>query len=176
MKKPIFLPVSIGMIMLVFSFSCEEEKYDFPDVDEYIQQLKSGSYPRRNLPEFKTSQIPELMEFRNEAQLIRNFPVNPLSSYYLAECRLGIYVLWTIEYIRKRKTGIADALDPWPSLSPVLTPEKDFDRNRPGDLSVASMHAVAATAYFSWWQNEEGKRTGEVMKTNPLKDTGLRWW
>ncbi len=175
MIKRFILLLSITGICSVFQ-SCEKETDGLPDVNVFIEQLKHGDYPDNRLPRFGLSQIPELLQYRNEKMLIESFPVNPVSSYYLPECRLGVYILWTIEYIRKRETGEADALLPWPSLSPVLTSKNPIDVAGPDFFDPDFLHEKAATAYYTWWENKRNVSAEAFVSTNPLQNTGIRWW
>jgi hypothetical protein len=168
--------VLLLVAIISFFHACKKEEYHPPSVSRYIEELSMGTYDRIKLPAFTVSQISELLYYRDDTRIIRNFPSNPLSSYYLSECRLGIYILWTIEYIREKENGNIDAIVPWPSLSPVLTPDKDVDLNKPEYRSEDTVHTTAADAYFNWWQNSERKGNAELLMTNPLNDTGLRWW
>jgi uncharacterized protein DUF4943 len=78
----------------------ESEDLNNVDVDRYIELLKEGKYDSLELPEFTYKDVPALLEYRNEIQMIKDFPINEVSSLWLPECKLGMYVLWTVESIR----------------------------------------------------------------------------
>jgi hypothetical protein len=54
------------------------------DVPSFIDLLKAGRYKTFMLPAFTPADIPELLKYRNETVLIRNFPFNPFSSYAIS--------------------------------------------------------------------------------------------
>lgn len=175
MKKNFFILISVAVILLNI-LSCEKEMTRPPEIEVFIDQLKMGNYPGRQIPQFALSQIPQLLEYRNEREMIQSFPVNPLSSYYLEECRLGVYVLWTIEYIRKSEKGETDALLPWPSLSPVLIAEDPLDVAGPEFTDQEFLHNRASEAYFSWWEGKRNISGKDFVNMNPLEGSGIRWW
>ena len=83
--------------------SCRKSDPDIKtnlNVDKYIDLLRANQYDSINLPEFTYQDIPALLAYRNETQNINNFPRNGISSLYGPNCKLGMYVLWTIESIR----------------------------------------------------------------------------
>tara|TARA_R110002020_G_scaffold102250_6_gene240295 strand:- start:614 stop:901 length:288 start_codon:yes stop_codon:yes gene_type:complete len=61
-------------------------------VERYVELLKKGDYDATELPNFTSKDIPALLAYRNERQLINDFPENKISSYWLSECTLGMYV------------------------------------------------------------------------------------
>lgn len=69
-------------------------------VEKYVELLETGKYDTIGLPSFTYKDIPGLLKYRNNKQIIIDFPVNPFSSFAGYECKLGVYVLWTIESIR----------------------------------------------------------------------------
>lgn len=62
-------------------------------VARYIELLKDGKYDYAALLAFISKDIPELLNYRNESQIISNYSINPLSSSLPKESMLGMYVL-----------------------------------------------------------------------------------
>lgn len=110
----------ITLIVLLFFpiLSCEKDKFDLnnPNVEQFIHQLKNGTYTQYEkgengeilwlvMPEFTKNHIQSLIDFSKDTSHINNFPVNPISSrtpfpnnrnyFILGEC-----LLWTVEGIR----------------------------------------------------------------------------
>ncbi len=169
----------IGFILIVIMLACitgcdkeNEDVPDNPDVESYIQQLKSGEYDSSRLPEFTGSDIQALLQYRNETNIITGFPWNPISSSAMQECRLGIYALWTIESIRATSIESKYLVMGFPSQNPVLA-----IRNAEG-LEVVHdnrSHEVAAKAYYNWWYGNSGKSFDSFSHIDPLEATEYRW-
>ena len=87
-------------------FSCKNDDdivgISNPDVETYIELLKTNQYESSKLPEFTSNDIPALLEYINDNSAITKFPHNPISSYSAPnpDYRLGILILWTVESIR----------------------------------------------------------------------------
>ena len=109
------------LLLVVFAaiYGCER-KADNEEVKTYIESLLSGEYVSYELPVFTATDIPDLLNYRDVTTIITKFPRNPISSYYQSECRLGVYVLWTIESIRKVESGNSDLIMRLPSQNSVL--------------------------------------------------------
>ncbi len=125
-----------------------------------------------NLPEFTYQDIPALIKYRNETQIITNFPHNGISSLYEPECTLGMYVLWTIESIRAVAINSEYLIMRFPSQNPILA-LRDAD-----ELSLVysiESHQIAAKAYFDWWENNKQKNFNKFKNIDPLKFTKYRW-
>ena len=169
LKYLIFLTSLIGLI------GCDKKDNDETinlDVPTYIELLKSSQYDSLNLPSFTYSDIPVLLQYRNETQIITNFPHNPISSLYAPECKLGMYVLWTIESIRALSINSEYLIMRFPSQNPILA-LRDSDEL---DLVTDSVsHAIAAKAYYDWWENNKYKDFNDFKNIDPLKDTDYRW-
>jgi hypothetical protein len=172
MKKWVFI---ILVALLAGIAGCDKEYEivtDNPDVDEYIQQLKSGEYDSYRLPEFTSSDIPALLQYRNEKFVITRFPINPISSYYMAECSLGIYVLWTIESIRAKAIESKFLIIGFPSQNPVLARR---DEEGFAIVNDQESHEAAAIAYFRWWKDNSWKSFEAFSHIDPLANTNYRW-
>jgi len=140
-------------------------------VERYVDLLKKGKYEADQLPNFTSQDIPTLLAYRNESQLIKDFPINMISSSITAECTLGMYVLWTIESIRARAANSEYLIGSFPSQNPVVEKREDFEW-------IAQSEAVRATvaqSYFDWWENNKNKDFDKFKEIDPLTDTGYRW-
>ncbi|MGK7397376.1 MAG: DUF4943 family protein [Candidatus Cyclobacteriaceae bacterium M3_2C_046] len=161
------------LLLLVFSACQEESDNDIKtEVDQYIGQLKAGNYTDSRLPEFDIAAIPYLLSYRYDETLITNFPYNPISSFYVVDVKLGIYVLWTIEFIRLQAINSDRLVMRFPSLNPVLGLKNP---KVPEMIDQEKAFREAAKAYFNWWEKEQSKSMGEILPTDPLADTPYRW-
>ena len=163
-------PFKLFILALIFGLIGCEKQVDNPAVEEYINQLKTNSYTSNELPDFQPSDIPALLSYRNETTVITNFPHNSISSLWAPECKLGMYVLWTIESIRAKEIESKNLIGSFPSQNPVLilTTSKELK-------TVTDDNALkeAADAYYYWWRAIY--IFTDKMKTNPLEDTDFRW-
>lgn len=163
------------LIVLTSVISCDKrdhEDINNLDVKTYIELLKSNQYDSLNLPSFTYIDIPALLQYRNETQIITHFPHNPISSLYGPECNLGMYVLWTIESIRAVSINSEYLIWRFPSLNPILALRNSVE------LSLVSdnvSHTVAAKAYYDWWENNKNKNFGDFKDIDPLEDTDYKW-
>ncbi|MGV3587383.1 MAG: DUF4943 family protein [Adhaeribacter sp.] len=161
------------VIFLAGAISCDnEDKGANISVKEYIQLLKANKYTADNLPAFTAKDIPALLAYRNETQLISNFPGNPISSMYLPSCKLGMYVLWTIESIRAVSINSKYLIQRFPSQQPILA-----SRESP-ELKVINddlSHQLAAKAYYEWWESNKTKEFNSFSNLDPLATTKYRW-
>ena len=123
------------------------------------------------LPNFTSKDIPVLLTYRNDSKLIKDFPINMISSYWLAECTLGMYVLWTIESIRARAIDSEYLIGTFPSQNPIVENKDDFEWVEQSE----DVRAIVAESYFSWWAINKDNNFDEFKYIDPLKDTELRW-
>lgn len=166
MKHSFKLLILIALFGLI---GCEKQE-DNPEVETYINQLKSNSYEAYELPAFTSSDIPALLNYRKETTLISNFPRNGISSLWQPECKLGMYVLWTIESIRAVEIESKYLIGRFPSQNPILA------LRAPTDLELVNddeSQKVAAKAYYDWWHSVHIFK--DKMNIDPLKDTDYRW-
>jgi len=158
------------IILLSILISCEKQNLDNPDVETFIEQLVSDQYESNELPAYSETDIPALLKYRNETTIITNFPRNWISSLWQQECKLGMYVLWTIESIRAIEIESEYLIGRFPSQNPILAlrdaPELDL-------VNDDQSHHDAADAYFDWWNSSYLFK--DKMKSDPLKDTKYRW-
>lgn len=143
-----------------------------PEVDAFVSALKSGQYQSHTLPVFTEKDIPALLIYRNERQDITNFPRNPISSLWMPTCKLGMYVLWTIESIRATAVGSKTFVMGFPSQNPVLAIRESFELKIIVD---DNSHAVAAQAYFDWWAGNSNNSFSGFKNTDPLQNTTYKW-
>jgi len=136
-------------------------------VDMFIDVLKEDSTENLESPKFTVDDISELLDYRNDELIISKFPRNPLSSLYMEDVEVGMFVLWTIESLRMEAID-----DPnfylFASLNPrvirVSTSEL-LDQN--------NILPIVAEAYFEWWNSS--LTTEEKLEMYPLEGMDLKW-
>ena len=178
--KSIFFTLLLTVIFLI---SCDKKDADhnsFPligkiqneAVDNYVNLLIKGNYNEPQLPDFTYEDIPALLQYGNDTTFITNFPHNGISSLWLPECRLGIYVLWTIESIRAVAINSKYLILNFPSQNPALAL-----RGHPELTLVWNLNSqmVAAKAYYDWWTNNDNKTFDEIKNIDPLGNTEYFW-
>lgn len=169
------LKLILVLISLTALISCKKSESEIKanlSVERYIELLKANQYDSLNLPDFTYHEIPALLKFRNETQIITNFPHNGISSLYAPDCTLGMYVLWTIESIRAVAIQSEDLIRRFPSQNPILA------LRVADELSLVysnESHQIAAKAYFDWWEANKQKNFNEFKNIDPLKSTDYRW-
>ena len=164
--------LSIKLIILTTLFGligCEKQG-DNPEVETYINQLKSNSYEASELPAFKPSDIPALLKYRNSTLVITNFPHNGISSFWGPDCKLGMYVLWTIESIRAVEINSKYLIGRFPSQNPILALRDAQELDLVYDNKS---HEEAAKAYYEWWYSSY--KLDDKMNIDPLENTAYRW-
>ncbi len=161
-------------ILLISSFGChknELEDLNNLSVAQYIELLKEGKYDSTDLPNFTYKDIPALLAYRNETQTITNYPHNWISSLWMPECSLGMYVLWTIESIRSMATDSEYLISRFPSQNPVVQ-----QRGEPFDLSSGTeIQKIISAAYYNWWKENKRRNFDEFKHIDPLSNTEYRW-
>jgi hypothetical protein len=163
--KPILLVLSLSFFLI----GCEKQDINNPEVENYVDLLKSGQYNLPDLPEFQPSDIPALLIFRNDTASITNFPKNGISSFWIRKCKLGMYILWTIESIRAVEINSEYLIGRFPSQNPALALRDD-----PATLVFDNeSHLATAKAYYDWWRSNPIFKN--KMKIDPLKDTKYIW-
>ena len=165
MTKPV-----LGFLALLLFASCSKSTVlPNADVDEFIWLLKKNQYTQRQLPEFVSGDIPALLEYRHDRTRISVFPVNPISSFYLEEVSVGVYVLWTIESIRQVHNRNDELILGFPSLNPIL-----LALNNP-EMNEKEIQNAAAKAYYDWWYSHEGQPFSLFSSIDPLEPIGIKW-
>ena len=164
------LPIKLNLLIAIFGLIGCEKQGSNPEVQTYINQLKSNSYNASELPAFKPSDIPALLEYRNSTLVITNFPHNGISSLWGPDCKLGMYVLWTIESIRAVEINSKYLIGRFPSQNPILALRASQELELVYDIKSQN---EAAKAYYEWWYS--GYVLIDKMNIDPLKDTDYRW-
>lgn len=164
----------ILMLLLAGVIGCKkDEPVDIKnlDVERYIELLKANRYDSNELPPFTYKDIPALLKYRNEAQMISDFPRNWISSLWGPDCKLGVYVLWTVESIRAVAIGSKYLVGRFPSQNPIL-----FKRDDGSQLAYDNgAYDIAAQAYFKWWEENKQKDFNEFKNMDPLEKTNYEW-
>lgn len=171
MKK---ITILILIAVLLTASRCKKAeigKTSNTEVEKYIELLRTNEYKAFELPVFTPEDIPALLEYRKEKQLLTCFPINGLSSYGQSECRLGMYVLWTIESIRAVAIESELLMNRFPSLNPIVQ-KRDGDFNFEQGDEVLD---IISQAYFDWWEENKNKDFGEFNDIDPLLKTVYRW-
>jgi hypothetical protein len=164
MKSTLFALLACTLIMS----GCERMTPENMSVRAYINLLKTGSYDYMDLPPFDSRDIPELLWYASDDFILKSYPPNPISSFYSEDCILGVYVLWTIESIRKSSIEEKAPFMRFPSLNPILALKV------PGDTPVdpVKAHKEAVKAYADWWNSGDFE---QIKNTNPLESTDYFW-
>ncbi len=167
------LKTFILLVAFVSLVSCNDNKeIETLTVDRYVELLKANQYDSINLPAFTSSDIPALLKYRNDTQVITNFPRNLISSLYAPDCTLGMYVLWTIESIRAVAIDSKYLIMRFPSQNPILALRESTELKLVYD---EASHQTAAKAYYDWWENNKQKKFNEFKDIDPLAKTKYRW-
>lgn len=169
------IKIIILFAALISFFSCDKE--DAEDltkvsVERYIELLKQGKYDSRDLPDFTYQDIPALLKYRNDTQMITDFPYNPISSFYTEECSLGMYVLWTIESIRTTALSHDPSSGKFPSLNPMVGQKGEEYEIKTG----SEIQEIVSKEYFDWWEGNKNKNFEEFKDIDPLSDSEYRWY
>lgn len=141
------------------------------EVDRYIELLKTGKYDSFELPAFTYNDIPALLAYRNETQIKTDFPHNGISSLWMPDCSLGMYVLWTIESIRAVAIDSKYLIGRFPSQNPIVQ-----QRDEPFDLkSGVEIQEIISSVYYDWWKKNNRKSFNQFKNIDPLSNTAYRW-
>jgi hypothetical protein len=151
------------LIIVVTAFYSCEKKADNEEVKIYIDKLISGA--------FTPDDIPSLLEYRDVSSIITSFPRNPVSSCFQHECRLGVYVLWTVESVRKVENGSYDLILRFPSQNSVIALRKTHEFE---PVTDEQSHRELSRAYYEWWYSSSSSLT-DKMKSDPLEGTKYIW-
>lgn len=172
--------LTIITFLILFCIGCEKDEFDpdNPNVAEFVQQIKNGTYNCYEkdengrklwpvMPKFTKDHIRSLITFAKDTSHIAIFPTNPVSSrtpfpegreyYILGEC-----LLWTVEGIRNGHG--------YGSLDPYLI---DAAKENPSRGINGKELLIARDLYLDWWSNFKDKNWQE---TNPLEGKSYRWF
>jgi len=151
---------------------CEKTTLENMDVKTYVKLLKSGDFDFNNskglpdLPPFQSTDIPELLKYANEEQIITKYPHNPISSYIGPDPRLGVLILWTIESI---KINDDRPYGRFPTMHPTIRTKFS---ELAADVNVA--HPIVYQSYLTWWNSNSNFE--EIRDIDPLENTDYAWW
>ncbi len=170
----------ISLLTIILSGCSKEFNLQNPDVKDFVQQLKNGTYNCYEIgengeilwlqmPEFTEDHIQSLLDFAGDTAHITQFPVNPISSrrpfpdgreyFILGEC-----LLWTIEGIRN---GYGyGSLDPILMDTTKTIPERFKGLTGAGILTVRDL-------YSDWWSLNKKSNWQNI---NPLNQSPYRWY
>ena len=141
------------------------------DVDSYVELLIEGKYDASELPAFTSADITALLEYRNETQIITDFPTNMISSLALPESSLRMYVLWTIESIRAVAIDSEFLIGRFPSQNPIVQ-----QRNEPFEIVNGNeVQEIISQSYYDWWENNKNMEFNAFKEIDPLSNTDYRW-
>ncbi|MCP4760987.1 MAG: DUF4943 domain-containing protein [archaeon] len=173
----------ISAFLILFCMGCEKEDFNVnnPDVEQFVQQIKNGTYDNYEfgengeklwaiMPNFTKTHIPLLINFAEDTSLVcpcNHFPTNPISSippYRINENKecimIGEYLLWCIE-------GIIENKD-FASLTPILINQSYSAEKRLNGENILEVRKI----YQEWWEkNGQSEDTNEL----PLEETIYRW-
>lgn len=140
------------------------------NVDTLMAILTANNY-KSGMPLLEWEDIPKLLEYGNNTTLITNFPKNPISSYMMKNCYVGIISLWLIESIR---TGIIHEKQypfNYPSQNPILINKDSYGLilNNTEELNEAYNY------YKVWWESVRNMSKEEACKIDPLGNAELVW-
>ncbi len=147
--------------------SCDKQSREPSAVQIFIETLKENEADRIEAPDFNVGSISELLKYRNDLSKISSFPRNPLSSFYMEEVTIGMYILWTIESIRMKAIDDPDFYL-FASLNPKVV--------RASTTEFVDQDVIlpqVATAYNEWWNS--GLAIAEKLEANPLEKRDLKW-
>ena len=169
------LKLILAVVIVIGLAGCEKKSdngLSNPTVEQYIALLRANRFESLNLPAFTYQDIPALLAYRNETQMIQNFPENGISSLMAPECKLGMYVLWTIESIRAVAINSNLLILRFPSQNPILAVREATDMTLVYDNTS---HEIAAKAYNDWWENNKQKNFNDFKNIDPLTWTSYKW-
>ncbi|MFA5302384.1 MAG: DUF4943 family protein [Bacteroidales bacterium] len=169
----------ITLLFLALSVaSCERNIDDNqPEAEYLVDLLRSGEYDALMLPKLTSESIPTLLKYADSKEHITTFPVNPISSFYREECRLGIYVLWIVEAIRLAPNKSEDGTMPYASQNPLLIRKEhgDSEQFQPLGTDDETSHSQVAQAYRDWWKNHENMLFFLYKNVDPLEGSEYQW-
>lgn len=165
--------LTLMLFFIGFSGCDKNESEDLSniEVNRYVELLKAGKYDSMDLPAFTYSDIPALLEYRNETQKIKGFPVNMISSMGMLDCSLGMYILWTIESIRAVAIDSEYLIARFPSQNPIVQKKESGSNVERGD----EVQQIVSKAYFDWWNENKHNDFEEFKNIDPLSKTKYRW-
>ena len=156
------------LFFLITTFSCSYT-YENMSVLQYMKQLENGTYESYELPLLDKNDIPTLIEYVQNKQIIAKHPTNPISSFHLDSVTLGVMAMWTIESIRLTEINNNKSTTyRYPSLNPRLVDTTYTITNK------MELQYIASTSYANWW-SKNYKSELSKLNDNPLQNTSIRW-
>lgn len=147
-------------------------------VDGFVKQLVAETYTELTLPAFTYKDIPALLAYRNATILIRRFPTNPISSFAMQECLLGVYMLWNVEAVRAERISSDRLFMGFPSQNPILAKVEKDENGREiinRQINNVTVMGEAAAAYMKWWTSGGNGTFYRLATQDPLAGTPYRW-
>jgi hypothetical protein len=145
-----FVLASLLLSFLLAMSACADKQPDKDDItvsNQRVQKLfdamREGKYNNTTFPDLKWEDIPALLEMSAGKRVLKNFPVNPLSSILVKECPEGMVALSLVEGVRKGGKQ-------FPSLTPFCRREGDKAEN--GTEALAKNQDLVLKAYKEWWK------------------------
>ncbi len=167
----------IATLLLVMISACSQETLDYnhPDVEIFVEQLKSGKLALQNqdevgsIPKFAMSDIETLLKYADDMSVIPSFPLAPVSYSAGGKLRLGECILWTIETIRLGHNASM-------GCKMVHTDAENYE----GIYFLSDEEVLdAVERYRQWWAIKKYPRTMWTVDPcydEPLCGSGYMWW
>lgn len=172
--KNVFI-ILFTLLTVLTCTSCSEDSFDYnsPDVDLFVKMLKAGTYNTKSprgyveVPNFCEEDIPQLLKYSEDLNIISSFPLPPVSAYHSGKARLGECMLWIIESIRLG--------------SPASMGCKMVEANAPnyeGIYFLTDQEVLdAAARYRRWWEGrQQPSLVIDPCYDEPLCRSNYRWW
>ena len=177
-KCKIYLRQCVAALVCCFCMgACAPESLDYehPDVEVFVEQLKSGrlalqtSDEAGSVPKFLMNDIGKLLEYADDMTLISAFPLAPVSYSAGGKFRLGECILWTVETIR---LGHVASM----GCKMVHTNAENYE----GIYFLSDEEVLdAVKRYRNWWEGRKYPRTMWTIDPcydEPLCGSGYMWW
>lgn len=165
------LIAGISLVCLM-AISCQNDEFDLkdPDVDQFINILKSGNYFETvgyELPDFTINHIGSFFAYLKDTTYINQFPTNPLSSKYTNPKRLNECLFWVIDGIRFGNK--------YPSLEPCLIDTSAYSVLT-GFTRVPGAELITISdLYIDWFEEYRNNSKEALRKKGLLVHTPYRW-
>lgn len=169
--------VVIVALLLIAMNACTKESLDYnhPDVEVFVEQLKSGKLALQNqdeagnMPKFTMNDIDALLKYADDMSVIPSFPLAPVSYSAGGKLRLGECILWTIETIRLGHNASM-------GCKMVHTDAENYE----GIYFLSDEEVLdAVERYRQWWEIKKYPRTMWTVDPcydEPLCGSGYMWW
>lgn len=167
--KQLFLLLTLPALFTGCKKDFDPENPSVPQFVSLVKKDKLGDFPE--MPNFKESDIPALLELAADTTHILKFPVNPITSrgpypikrnyLILSEC-----LLWAVEGIRnERKYG---------SLVPYMS-----NHALPAERQIEGLNGaevlLVRQKYLSWYELHKNN-INLLKQTDPLQISDYKWF